>query len=171
MTDRHSAGVLVFRRDEHGTVLVLLGHMGGPFWARKDAGALSIPKGEYEPDAEESTVAARREFAEELGVPVPEGPWIPLGEVRYGSGRGRKVLTAWAVAGDLDPAEVVPGTFEMEWPPRSGRTATFPEIDRVDWFDLPTAHDKLVVGQRPYLDRLADRLRGDQDHSRPVISS
>ncbi|MGQ4596481.1 NUDIX domain-containing protein [Nocardia sp. R6R-6] len=160
MADKHSAGVLLFRRDAAGAVEVLLGHMGGPFWARKDLGAWSIPKGEYEPETEQARTAAGREFTEELGLPVPAGAWLPLGEVRYGSGASKKVLIAWAVEGDLDPADVVPGTFPLEWPPRSGRFAQFPEIDRAEWFDPVTARDKLVAGQRPYLDRLSAQLAG-----------
>ncbi|WP_433671688.1 NUDIX domain-containing protein [Nocardia sp. CA-136227] len=156
MSLRYSAGVLLFRRTTG--LEVLLGHMGGPLWAKKDASAWSIPKGEYEPDEESARAAAGREFDEELGLPVPDGEWIGLGDVEYGSGRGRKQLTVWAVEADLDPARVVPGTFEMEWPPRSGRMAEFPEIDRVDWFDLDTAHEKLGKGQRPYLDLLRDQL-------------
>jgi predicted NUDIX family NTP pyrophosphohydrolase len=126
--------------------------MGGPFWARKDAGAWSIPKGECEPD-EDPASAARREFQEELGVPVPDGDLVELGEVKQSGG---KVVTAWALAGDLDPALVVPGTFEMEWPPRSGTMKAFPEVDRAEWFDLATASEKIVGGQRPLLTRLAD---------------
>jgi predicted NUDIX family NTP pyrophosphohydrolase len=152
---KFSAGVLLFRRGSDG-IEVLLGHMGGPLWARKDNGAWSIPKGEYDPDAEKPQDAAGREFVEELGLPVPEGEWILLGDVHYGSGGSRKQVTVWAVEGDLDPADVVPGTFEMEWPPRSGRRAAFPEIDRAAWFDLATAREKLGVGQRPFLDRLAE---------------
>ncbi len=128
--------------------------MGGPFWARKDAGAWSIPKGEYEPDAEQPRSAAAREFTEELGLPVPAGDWIALGEAKYGSGRSRKQVTIWAVAGELDPAQVVPGTFDMEWPPKSGRTQSFPEIDRAEWLDLEQARTRLTAGQRPFLDRL-----------------
>jgi len=153
---RYSAGVMVFRRTS-GTE-VLLGHMGGPLWARKDLGAWSIPKGEYDPGSEEAEAAARREFHEELGLEVPDGYWIPLGEVHYGSGSRTKELTVWAVEADLDPALVVPGTFEMQWPPRSGRVQQFPEIDRAEWFDPDTARNKLGAGQRPYLDRLADLL-------------
>jgi predicted NUDIX family NTP pyrophosphohydrolase len=129
--------------------------MGGPFWSRKDAGAWSIPKGECEPD-EEALVAARREFQEELGLPVPDGDLVELGEVRQSGG---KVVTAWALAGDLDPALVVPGTFEMEWPRGSGKLTEFPEIDRVRWFELATAAEKIVAGQRPLLDRLAELAR------------
>lgn len=149
---RHSAGILLFRRG--AGLEVLIAHMGGPFWAAKDAAAWSVPKGELDP-GEEPLAAARREFAEELGLPVPAGDPLPLGEVRQRSG---KVVTVWALEGDLDPADVVPGTFEMEWPPRSGRRQLFPEVDRVEWCDLDTARDRLVAGQRPFLDRLAQRL-------------
>lgn len=157
MTDVYSAGVLVYRRTGAG-VEVLLGHMGGPLWSRKDSSAWSIPKGQYVHGEELPRVAARREFTEELGLPVPDGPWVDLGDVRYGSGSKRKTVTAWAVEGDLDPDEIAPGTFELEWPPRSGRFREFPEIDRAAWFDLTTASDKLVKGQRPFLGRLAEYL-------------
>ncbi|WP_345499790.1 NUDIX domain-containing protein [Nocardia callitridis] len=163
VTEKYSAGVLVFRRDAEAGVEVLIGHMGGPYFTRKDLGAWSIPKGEYEQDEEEPRAAAAREFTEELGLPVPAGPWIALGDVRYGSGRGKKTVTVWAVEGDLDPADVVPGTFEMEWPPKSGKLAEFPEIDRAAWFDLDTAREKLGAGQRPFLDRLAEQL----EHASP----
>jgi predicted NUDIX family NTP pyrophosphohydrolase len=147
-----SAGILLFRR-ANSRIEVLLGHMGGPFWARRDDGAWSIPKGEYEPP-EEAVSAARREFTEELGLPVPPGELINLGEVKQPGG---KHVTVWAIEGDLDPDIVVPGTFEMEWPPRSGQRQTFPEVDRVAWFELEIAARKLVNGQQPFLDRLADR--------------
>ncbi|WP_228823478.1 NUDIX domain-containing protein [Nocardia blacklockiae] len=153
---KYSAGVLVFHREPE--VRVLLGHMGGPLWARKDAGAWSIPKGEYDPETEDARLAARREFTEELGLPVPDGEWVALGEAGYGSGRGKKQVRAWAVEGDLDPERIVPGTFELEWPPRSGKIRQFPEIDRAAWFDLATASEKLVTGQRPFLARLAEQL-------------
>lgn len=153
MTGKRSAGILVFRRTE-GRTEVLLGHMGGPFWARKDDGGWSVPKGEYLPE-EEPEAAARREFQEELGLPAPAGDLVELGEVKQSGG---KVVTAWAVEGDVDPAEVVPGTFEMEWPRGSGRTQEFPELDRVAWFDLEGARAKILVGQRPFLDRLVERL-------------
>ncbi|MCP2318694.1 putative NTP pyrophosphohydrolase, NUDIX family [Nocardia amikacinitolerans] len=162
VTATFSAGILLFRITS-GDPEVLLGHMGGPFWARKDNAAWSIPKGEYDPETEDAALAARREFTEELGLPAPEGEWIPLGEVRYSSGRKR--LVAWAVQGDLDPAQVDPGTFEMEWPPHSGRLVAFPEIDRAEWFDMATAHDKLIAGQRPYLDRLTEHLRAEADRT------
>lgn len=151
MVAKRSAGIVLYRRSAGG-VEVLLGHMGGPFWARKDAGAWSIPKGECEP-AEEALAAARREFQEELGLPVPDGELVELGEVKQSGG---KVVTAWALAGDLDPALVVPGTFEMEWPRGSGKVKAFPEIDRAEWFDLGAAEDKIVAGQRPLLGRLAE---------------
>jgi predicted NUDIX family NTP pyrophosphohydrolase len=150
---RRSAGILLFRRGAGG-LEVLLGHMGGPFWTRKDAGAWSLPKGEYGDD-ETPEAAARREFEEELGVAVPAGDLLELGEVRQSGG---KRVTAWALEADLDPREVVPGTFELEWPRGSGRTRTFPEVDRVAWFDLDAARERIVTGQRPLLDRLRDRL-------------
>lgn len=153
MAGRRSAGIVLFRFADGG-IEVLLGHMGGPFWARKDAGAWSIPKGEYDA-GERPEAAARREFAEELGLPVPAGELLPLGEVRQ---RGGKVVTAWALEGDLDPAAVVPGTFELEWPPRSGTMRTFPEVDRVAWFTLAEAGAKIVTAQREFLDRLAAAL-------------
>lgn len=151
MASRCSAGILLFRRVEEG-VEVLLAHMGGPFWASREVGAWSIPKGE--PLAEEQPLdAARREFAEELGLPAPGGPPVDLGEVRQSGG---KLVRAWAVEGDLDPARIAPGTFEMEWPPRSTRRQAFPEIDRVAWLDPATARRLMVAGQRPLLDRLLD---------------
>lgn len=152
---KRSAGILLFRR-RTPRVEVLIGHMGGPYWQRRDDGGWSIPKGEYE-DGEEPLAAARREFTEELGLPVPDGTAVPLGELAQPRG---KIVTIWAVEGDLDPAAVVPGTFQMQWPPRSGRLAEFPEIDRVGWFDLATAGQKLVSGQRPFLDRLVEWLAG-----------
>ena len=150
---KRSAGLLVFHRAAAG-IEVLLGHMGGPFWARKDAGAWSIPKGEYDAD-EPPQAAARREFSEELGMPPPDGPLIELGEVRQAGG---KTVSAWAVEGDLDPADVVPGTFRLDWPRGSGRIQEFPEVDRVAWFDLDSARAKVVSAQRDLLDRLVRRL-------------
>lgn len=143
----------MFRTSDDG-LEVLLGHMGGPFWARKDAGAWSVPKGEYADD-ETPEAAARREFAEELGLPAPDGPLVPLGEVKQSGG---KTVTVWAVEGDLSPEDVVPGTFTLEWPPKSGQMREFPEVDRVAWFDLDTAREKLVTAQRTFLDRLAESL-------------
>ncbi|WP_326565630.1 NUDIX domain-containing protein [Amycolatopsis rhabdoformis] len=149
MAAKHSAGLLLFRR--RAEVEVLLAHMGGPFWAKKDDAAWSLPKGELE-DGEDPESAARREFSEELGLPAPDGSWLPLGDVRQSG----KVVTAWAVEAELDPAAVVPGTFSLEWPPRSGRTQEFPEVDRVEWFGLEAARVKLVKGQRAFLDRLEE---------------
>ena len=153
MAVRQSAGILLFRRSDAG-VEVLLGHMGGPFWERKDAGAWSVPKGEYEPD-EQPLAAARREFTEEQGLPAPNGEPLDLGSVRQSGG---KVVIVWAVEGDLDPNEVVPGTFELEWPKGSGRVRRFPEVDRAAWWNLEQARQKLVAAQREFLDRLAARL-------------
>ncbi|MFG2264455.1 NUDIX domain-containing protein [Streptomyces sp. NPDC048720] len=148
---RRSAGLLLFRRADDG-LQVLLGHMGGPFFAKKDAGAWTVVKGEYDA-GEPAWEAARREFREELGLAPPEGDAVPLGEVVQ---RGGKVVTAWAVEADLDPATVAPGTFTMEWPPRSGRTQEFPELDRVAWFGLDRAREVIVSAQTAFLDRLAE---------------
>ena len=133
---------------------VLLGHMGGPFWARKDAGAWSIPKGEYVA-GEEPFEVAQREFLEELGSPVPASSFLPLGEVRQSGG---KVLTVWAAEGDLDVTTAVSNTFTLEWPPRSGRMQEFPEIDRAAWLPVERARELLVKGQVPLLDRLLEQL-------------
>ena len=151
-----SAGLLLFRERDDGLLEVLLGHMGGPFWARKDEGAWSIPKGELEP-GEEPLAAARREFAEELGHAPPEGPVLELGEIRQKAG---KRVIAFAVEGDFDPRAIEPGMFELEWPPRSGRTQPFPEVDRVAWLDLATASAKIVRGQAALLERLAQLRSG-----------
>jgi predicted NUDIX family NTP pyrophosphohydrolase len=154
-----SAGLLLYRRRDDGALEVLLGHMGGPFWARKDERAWSIPKGEH-PDDEDALAAARREFAEETGTRPPDGPTLDLGEVPQSGG---KRVTAWAVEGDLDPDRIESNTFELEWPPRSGRRQEFPEIDRAGWFDLGTARRKVVKGQVPLLDRLEERLSGAEE--------
>ncbi|MFF6914977.1 NUDIX domain-containing protein [Streptomyces sp. NPDC012466] len=148
---RRSAGLLLFRRTGDG-LEVLLGHMGGPFFARRDAGAWTVIKGEYEPD-EPAWEAARREFQEELGLPPPDGEALDLGEVRQTNG---KIVTAWAVEADLDPATIAPGTFRMEWPPRSGRLQEFPELDRVAWFGPDRARAVIVKAQAAFLDRLAE---------------
>lgn len=146
---RRSAGLLLYRRREHG-VEVLLVHPGGPYWATKDEGAWSIPKGELE-DGDEPIGRAAREFHEELGSPAPDlAAAVPLGEVRQAGG---KVVEAWAVEGDLDADRIESHAFEIEWPPRSGRMASFPEVDRAGWFDVATARRKLLAGQLPLLDR------------------
>lgn len=148
-----SAGVLLYRRSG-GALEVLLAHMGGPFWARKDEGAWSIVKGEHGDD-EDGYAAARREFREETGLEAPVAEPLDLGEVRQSGG---KRVTAWGLEGDLDPAAIVPGTFSIEWPPRSGRQQEFPEIDRVAWFDCATARRKLVAAQAAFVDRLEDEV-------------
>ena len=149
MTAPRSAGLLVFRRTPTG-IQLLLGHMGGPFWARRDEGAWSVPKGLVDP-GESDEGAARREFAEELGLSAPPGVWLDLGEARQSGG---KTVRIWAVEGDVDLDAVVPGTFEMEWPRWSGRVQQFPEVDRVQWFAPDTACARLVAGQRVFVDRL-----------------
>ena len=148
---RHSAGIVV-QRDVDGRTQILLGHMGGPFWARKDEGAWSIPKGEFDPATETAWDAARREFREELGIDVPDGEPEALGEFRVTSG---KSLTAFRLHGSVDLAAVVLGTFELEWPPRSGRIQEFPELDRAEWVELDRAGVLLTKGQRPILAALS----------------
>lgn len=148
-----SAGLLLYRIADGG-VEVLLGHPGGPFWARKDDGAWSIPKGEYDPD-EDPWTAARREFREEIGFDAPDGPRIDLPPVRQPGG---KVVTAFAVRGDLDVTDSVSNTFELEWPKGSGRIRAYPEIDRVAWLSVDAARVKLLKGQLPVLDGLLERL-------------
>jgi predicted NUDIX family NTP pyrophosphohydrolase len=140
-----------FRR---GFLEVMLVHMGGPFWARKDAGAWSLPKGEHE-RAEASLDAARREFAEETGIPAPAGDPIDLGAIRQPSG---KLIQTWAIEADLDASEITSNSFEMEWPRGSSRIQAFPEVDRADWFEVGEAREKLVKGQVPFLDALAARV-------------
>jgi len=148
-----SAGVLLFKRQD-GELRVLLVHPGGPFWRRKDLGAWTIPKGERMP-GEDAEATARREFSEELGAPL-EGPLVALGRIRQ---KGGKQVDAFAVEGDFDVERLSCNTFEIEWPPRSGRLQSFPEIDRAQWFTMAEAHDKINVAQRALLDRLADVCR------------
>ena len=151
---RRSAGILLHRDGPDGRE-VLLVHPGGPFWARRDDGAWSIPKGEYD-DGEEPLAAALREFEEEIGSALDAvGELVELGEVRQ---RNRKVVTAWAAEGDVDASAVRSNTFMMEWPPRSGRQQEFPEIDRAEWFTLARARAKLIEAQAAFLDRLEERL-------------
>jgi predicted NUDIX family NTP pyrophosphohydrolase len=152
MTERVSAGILLYRRPGGGRPEVLLGHPGGPFFARKDFGHWSIPKGEVEP-GEDLYAVARREFAEETGNEPPAGPPIPLGTVRQ---KGGKLVHAWALEGDLDPAAAVSNTFSMPWPPGSETLAAFPEIDRVAWFDPAEARRRVKETQVPFIDRLEE---------------
>ena len=153
MAAKRSAGILLHRRREDGGREVLLVHPGGPFWAKRDLGAWSIPKGEHADD-EDPQACALREFAEELGAPPPDGELVDLGEVRQRSG---KVVTAWALAGDADADAIRSNTFTMEWPPRSGQMREFPEVDRAAWFAVDEARKRILPGQAPLLDRLAER--------------
>jgi predicted NUDIX family NTP pyrophosphohydrolase len=152
---RRSAGILLYRPGG-GSVEVLLVHPGGPFWANKDLGAWSIPKGEVEA-GEDPLAVALREFEEETGQRPPADALVELGEVRQ---RGGKVVAAWAAPGDLDPERVTSNTFTLEWPPRSGVRQEFPEVDRAAWFDPATARDKLVAAQAELVDRLLAALAG-----------
>ena len=152
MAKKTSAGLLLFR-GAGAAFEVLLVHPGGPLWAKRDDGAWSIPKGEIE-EGEAALVAARREVNEELGVEVSvgDGHFVPLGEVKQAGG---KRVIAWALRFDFDPGALRSATFEMEWPPRSGRRRAFPEVDRAAWFSLAAAATKILAGQRPFLDALA----------------
>ncbi|MEU2129436.1 NUDIX domain-containing protein [Streptomyces sp. NPDC018352] len=152
---RRSAGLLLFRRSGEAGLEVLVGHMGGPFWAGRESAAWSVPKGEYDSEEEEPAAAARREFAEEFGHPVPDGEWVALGEARQSGG---KTVTVWALEADLDAATAVPGTFTMEWPRGSGVLREFPEIDQFAWCTPREAAERLVAGQRVFLDRLREHL-------------
>jgi predicted NUDIX family NTP pyrophosphohydrolase len=150
---KRSAGILLYR-GRGDELRLLLVHPGGPFWAKKDQGAWSIPKGEYEEGADALAVA-HREFEEELGAPAPAGDVIELGELVQPS---RKVVTAYAIKGDFDPNRLKSNLFEMEWPPKSGRLRSFPEVDRAAWFTVDGAREKILPGQRPFIDRLLERL-------------
>ncbi|MGY8661283.1 NUDIX domain-containing protein [Bradyrhizobium sp. UFLA05-109] len=149
-----SAGIIAYRMRPPG-IEVLLVHPGGPFWRNKDLGAWSIPKGEYA-DGQEADATARREFAEELGTELA-APLIELGQVKQ---RGGKIVTAFAAEFDVDPRNIRSNTFEIEWPPRSGKRQSFPEVDRAEWFALDQAREKINEGQRPLLDQLAQRVGG-----------
>lgn len=153
MGKKRSAGILLYRWHEPA-VEVFLVHPGGPYWAQKDDGAWSLPKGEYD-EGEDPLVAARREFTEETGSQVA-GLLYPLGSLTQATG---KVVSAWAVEGDLDPTTVKSNCFSMEWPPHSGKRQEFPEVDRGGWFDLPAAYIKLQVGQRGFLEQLQALLK------------
>ena len=150
---RKSAGILLYRGTGAELELLLV-HPGGPFWAQKDVGVWSIPKGEYGDD-EDPRACALREFEEETGTPLPPGELIELGDVRQ---KGGKVVTAWAAQGDLDAVAIRSNTFRMQWPPRSGRWATFPEVDRAGWFGVDEAREKLNPAQSDFVDRLLTRL-------------
>lgn len=149
---RRSAGILLYKRTRGGLRLLLV-HPGGPFWRNKDLGAWSIPKGEYA-DGEDPLAAAQREFREELGDAVT-GEVLPLGEIRQAGG---KLVTAFAVEGDFDVAALRSNTFELQWPPKSGRMQTFPEVDRAAWFAPDEAHAKVLAAQWPFIERLMERL-------------
>jgi predicted NUDIX family NTP pyrophosphohydrolase len=151
---KRSAGILLYRVGRDGPSVFLV-HPGGPFWARRDAGAWSIPKGEYE-DGEDPQACALREFEEETGTALPPSELVELGSVKQKNG---KVVTAWALEGDLDADSVRSNTFTMEWPPRSGQSAEFPEIDRAEWFGADEARQKLVAAQSEFVNRLLERLR------------
>ena len=152
MTKR-SAGILMFSGRGCGLRLLLV-HPGGPFWAKKDEGAWSIPKGEYD-EGEDPLAVARREFEEELGSPAPTGGVIELGELAQPS---RKQITIYAIEGDFDPSSLKSNLFEMEWPPKRGTMQSFPEVDRAQWFTPEEARTKILPGQRPFIDRLVQSL-------------
>jgi predicted NUDIX family NTP pyrophosphohydrolase len=147
-----SAGVLLYRHLD-ADVEVFLVHPGGPFWAKKDLGSWSLPKGEYA-DGDDPLTAARREFAEETGFAI-DGMFLALGELKQPSG---KIITAWALDHDLDAALIKSNTFTLEWPPKSGKIQEFPEVDRGGWFSLPAALEKLTKGQLDFLTRFAEKL-------------
>lgn len=153
---KHSAGLLMYRYRD-GVLEVFLVHPGGPFWARKDLGAWSLPKGEFTPE-EDALAAARREFAEETGLPAA-GKFIPLTPRKQPSG---KLIQAWAFEGDCDPSAVKSNTFALEWPPRSGRQEEFPEIDRAGWFTLEEAKEKIIKGQVGFLEELQETIEFNQ---------
>ena len=144
---KKSAGLLMFRR-RNSTVELLLVHPGGPFWAKKDAGSWSIPKGEYE-EPDDPLETAKREFREETGFQSRE-PFLALGTLKQPSG---KLITAWAFEGDCDPNALVSNRFELEWPPKSGKMQSFPEIDRAEWFDTSEARRRILPGQSPFIDQ------------------
>lgn len=156
---RRSAGILLFRRTGSALELLLV-HPGGPFWTRKDDGAWSIPKGEYDEAQDDPRAAALREFEEELGQPLPAPvsdahPLIELGSVKQPGG---KIVTAWAAPGDLDADAIVSNTFGLEWPPRSGKLQDFPEVDRAAWFGVDEARVKILRGQLPFIDALVSTI-------------
>jgi predicted NUDIX family NTP pyrophosphohydrolase len=150
---KRSAGILLYRlRDDQPEVLLV--HPGGPFWAKRDLGAWSLPKGEYE-EGEDPLACAMREFSEEVGVADPPTEVVALGAVRQAGG---KEVTAWAARGNVDPSALASNTFTMEWPPRSGKLSEFPEVDRAEWLDPDRAREKLVPAQAAFIDRLLAHL-------------
>ncbi|NWF55236.1 MAG: NUDIX domain-containing protein [Syntrophaceae bacterium] len=157
---KKSAGLLMYRRRQGGPEVFLV-HPGGPFWAQKDEGAWSIPKGEYGP-GEDPFEVAKREFQEETGFPA-EGNFMPLTPRKQPSG---KIITAWALEGDGDASRIKSNTFSMEWPPRSGRQQEFPEVDRAGWFPIPAAKEKIIKGQAPFLDELNEILKEGKERKR-----
>lgn len=160
---KRSAGLLLYRITGTHAIEVLIVHPGGPFWARKDAGAWSIPKGEYE-EGDDARATAFREFHEEIGLDAPAGEAIPLGELKQAGG---KRVTAWAVEGDLDVTSSASNTFELEWPRGSGRLQTFPEVDRIEWVPVARARAQLLKGQAPFLDRLMEQVERLHSDVRP----
>lgn len=149
-----SAGILLYRLTP--ALEVLIAHMGGPYWAAKDAGAWSVPKGEFVEGEESALDAARREFAEELGIDPPDAAYAELGTWAYSS--GKRVTVFVADGGDVPLDDLTFGEFDLEWPPRSGRTQSFPEVDRVEWVSPDAARERLVKGQRPAIDALEEHL-------------
>ena len=156
---KKSAGLLLYRESE-GCLEVLLAHPGGPFWAKKDDGVWSIPKGEFD-ETEDPLTAARREFEEETGL-VPDGPLTKLDPLRQPSG---KIVYAWAIPGDFDPVRLKSNTFTMEWPPKSGRQQMFPEVDRAGWFRIDAAKRKILTGQTGFLSQLEEKTGHPPTHS------
>jgi predicted NUDIX family NTP pyrophosphohydrolase len=152
---RRSAGILLYRRLAGGAVEVLLAHPGGPIWASRDEGAWGVPKGEFDPGEDDPLGVARREFEEETGHATPVSTTLDLGEIRQ---KGGKVVMAWAIEGDLDPAAARSNTFPFQWPPRSGRWITIPEVDRVEWFSPDEAKRRIKDTQAPFVDRLLAAL-------------
>jgi len=155
---KKSAGLMLYRQAPDGSgIEVLLVHPGGPFWRKKDEGAWTVPKGEFD-DNEEPLAAAKREFREELGCPAPDGDYFSLGSIKQ---KGGKTVYAWAVKGEFDPAKLKSNTFSYEWPPSSKRIQEFPEVDRAEWFTPEMAKRKILPAQEPFIDQLLETVRGD----------
>jgi len=156
-----SAGILLYRKTENGLEVFLV-HPGGPFFARKDNGAWSVPKGETDGD-EDFLATAKHEFNEETGFAIPSGTFLPLGSVEQ---KGGKIVHAWAIEGDCDPTKLVSNTFSIEWPPHSGKQQSFPEVDHGDFFPMDTARQKINPAQIPFLERLETTLASQEEHNR-----